>query len=61
MWLHVEFIKLDIVIVKLQIFVQIHITTNVIEDFFLYYINIIKSIQVRVFYIYWYMYNCVLD
>lgn len=35
MWLHVEFIKLDIVIVKLQIFVQIHITTNTIEDFFL--------------------------
>lgn len=35
MWLRVEFIKLDIVIVKLQIFVQIHITTNTIEDFFL--------------------------
>lgn len=35
MWLHVEFIELDIFIVKLQIFVQIHITTNTIEDFFL--------------------------
>lgn len=57
MWLHVKFIELDIVIVKLQIFVQINITTRTIEDFFLLLYKYNKKHSGRVFYICWDMYN----